>query len=113
MKNNDKNDNYMILIDILLKFRNKIDPTIVEWTVAEQISSNSDTFIIKLESSAFLPIKSLIIQRNWRNICQNSIEIIENGYLYESLWSLTPIGDGKTQVSHRISLDLRSLYIHY
>jgi hypothetical protein len=71
------------------------------------VSSNSDTYVMKMQTSEFLPIKTIIVERHWRINSCNNIEIIENGFMYESRWSITSKGDGKTLVAHMIGLDLR------
>ena len=89
-----------------MSYRNLIDPLIVEWNVEEE-SENSDTFAIKIQLSAFLPMKTVVIDRKWRSFDRNNIEIIENGHLYESRWSLISQGEGKTLVAHMIAFDMR------
>ncbi|CAG2173487.1 unnamed protein product [Oppiella nova] len=97
------------ILNRILYERHSIDPTIIEWSISEELSTNSDTFIMRLQSSAFLPIKTIVIERKWRINSLNNIEIIESGYLYESRWSVSAQGEGRTLVAHMISLDLRIL----
>ncbi|CAG2101414.1 unnamed protein product [Medioppia subpectinata] len=94
------------ILNRVLYERHLIDPTIVEWSVGEEMSPNSDTFIMRLQSSSFLPIKTVVMERKWRINSLNNIEVIENGFLYESRWSLSA-EEGRTRVAHMISLDLR------
>ena len=87
--------------------RHLIDPTITEWTINEENSPNSDSLFIKFQSSTFLPIKTIVIERKWRINSLNNIEVIENGHLYQSRWSLSVQKPGVTVVAHNIALDLR------
>lgn len=87
--------------------RHVFDPTIIEWNITEDSSPNSDSLLIKFQSSAFLPIKTLVIDRKWRINSSNAIEVIENGHLYQSRWSLSAHKPGVTSVAHNIALDLR------
>ena len=91
----------------ILYERQVFDPSIIEWNISEDLSPNSDIFIVRLQSSAFLPIKTFTIERKWRINSLNNIEIIENGPLYQSRWSLTAQDGGVTAVAHNIAVDLR------
>ena len=70
-------------------------------------SQKTDTFAMKIQLSAFLPKKKVVIDRKWRSFDRNNVEIIENGHLHESRWSLISQGEGKTLVAHMIAFDLR------
>ncbi|XP_054168666.1 stAR-related lipid transfer protein 13-like [Oppia nitens] len=95
------------ILNRILYERHLIDVTIIEWSIGDETTQMSDTFIVRLQTSAFLPIKTMIIKRNWRINSLNNIEVIESGYLYESRWSLTANGEGRTLVAHMIATDLR------
>lgn len=95
------------VLNRILYERQVFDPTIIEWHISEEVSPNSDTFVVRLQSSAFLPIKTFTIERKWRINTLNNIEVIENGRLYQSRWSLTAHDKGVTAVAHNIALDLR------
>ena len=120
------------ILNKLLYQRNLFDPTIVEWKILkDNPKNNSDIFQFKTQSSLFLPIKTFTIERKWtfhhnqltsnesnfnnskksKNKVINAITLKETGYLYDSNWQISTIGEGKCQLEISIAADLRLVSI--
>jgi len=118
-------------VDILKRLlyqRNLFDPTIVEWRILEEnLRENSDVFEYKTQSSFFLTLKTFTIERRWnfvnnsssqdgsnlntskrnKNKIMTAITLQETGYLYDSNWKISTIGEGNCQLELSIAADLR------